>query len=59
MVDGVVQDWGLVEFASEEDAELSREATNGFILKGSKLRVHFCVPGVSAMSIYMQVRFSF
>ena len=52
---GVIQDWGLVEFFDPSITEETQRKLNGHDLKGSKIRVHFLIPGVNAMNIYMQV----
>ncbi len=56
MVKGVIQDWGLVEFEGQADAEETQRRTNGYLLQGYPLRVHYCVPGTNAINIFMQVR---
>jgi len=55
MRNGVIQDWGLVEFFDSEEAEKTQEELNGYNLKGHKIRVHYCIPGVNAINIYMKV----
>merc|ERR1712123_407060 len=53
---GVIQDWGLVEFFDSGEAELTQEEMNGHSLSpGHKIRVHYCIPGVNAINIYMKV----
>ena len=56
MVRGVIQDWGLVEFSDPLDAELTQRELNGHPIKEYNIRVHFCVPGVNAIHIFMQVK---
>ena len=54
-VRGVIQDWALVEFFNASDSELTQRELNGHPIRGSNIRVHFCVPGVNAIHIFMQV----
>eukprot|EP00095_Tigriopus_kingsejongensis_P002316 snap_masked-scaffold347_size200506-processed-gene-0.11 protein:Tk02316 transcript:snap_masked-scaffold347_size200506-processed-gene-0.11-mRNA-1 annotation:"ribonucleoprotein ptb-binding 1-like isoform x2" len=54
MPKGVIQDWGLVEFFDPEDSEITQQKLNQHRLKDQKIRVHFCIPGVNAINIYMQ-----
>ena len=56
MPKGVIQDWGLVEFFNPMDSEETQRATNLVLFHGKRIRVHFCIPGVNAINIYMQVR---
>jgi hypothetical protein len=55
MKNGVVQNWGLVEFSSWESAEATADLLDGHTGLGSesRLRVHYAVPGVPAINIYM------
>ena len=55
MPKGVIQDWGLVEFFDPIDTETTQAARNGYPIRGNPIRVHFCIPGVNAINIYMQV----
>ena len=55
MKNGVIQNWGLVEFFDAETAELTQEKVQGHELNGFKIRVSFCIPGVNAINIYMAV----
>ena len=57
MPKGVIQDWGLVEFFDPIDSETTQASRNGFIIRGKPIRVHFCIPGVNAINIYMQVKY--
>ena len=50
---GMIQNWGLVEFQSSEDAETTLERLDGHDLGGHRIRVQYCVPGVHAINIYM------
>ena len=59
MTKGVIQDWGLVEFFDPSDTELTQVALHGYILQGHSIRVHYCIPGVNAINIYMQVLYHF
>ncbi len=58
MKNGVIQRWGLVEYATAEEAEAALERTNGIKLGDGDdgeegIRVQFCTPGVRAINIYM------
>ena len=55
MKNGVIQNWGLVEFFDSNSAEVTQQKLNGHSLKGQKIRVHYCIPGVNAINIYMAV----
>ena len=55
MPKGVIQDWGLVEYFDHEDTEATHVALNGHIIRGHSIRLHYCIPGVNAINIYMQV----
>ena len=55
MPKGVIQDWGLVEFFNPMDSEETQTSTNLVLFHGKRIRVHFCIPGVNAINIYMQV----
>ena len=55
MKQGAIQDWGLVEFISAEDAEETRNLLNGYQIKGQPIRVTYYVPGVRAINIYMKL----
>ena len=55
MKNGVIQNWGLVEFFDAASAEVTQEKVEGHLLQGRKLRVSFCIPGVNAINIYMAV----
>ncbi len=55
MTKGVIQDWALVEFFNHKDTEDTQAATNHTVLHGRRIRVHYCIPGVKAMNIHMQV----
>ena len=46
---GSPQDWGLVEFMSADVAEKTWQQMQGHQLRGSRLQVHFCMPGVRAI----------
>lgn len=56
MPKGVIQDWGLVEFFDPRDSEDTQRVTNLTLFHGRRIRVHFCIPGVNAINIYMQVK---
>ncbi|XP_076068740.1 uncharacterized protein LOC143041033 [Oratosquilla oratoria] len=55
MKNGALQDWGLVEFMNPEDAEETQSHINNYRLKGSSIRVQYCIPGVRAINIYMKL----
>ena len=55
MKNGVIQNWGLVEFFDSDSAEVTQSKVQGRILNGHKVRVSFCIPGVNAINIYMAV----
>ena len=55
MPKGVIQDWGLVEFFNPMDSEETQTSINLVLFHGKRIRVHFCIPGVNAINIYMQV----
>ena len=55
MPKGVIQDWGLVEFFDPNDSEETQRETNLTLFHDRRIRVHFCIPGVNAINIYMQV----
>ena len=44
-----------MEFFDSEEAEKTQEELNGYNLKGHNIRVHYCIPGVNAINIYMKV----
>ena len=50
---GVLQNWGLVEFDTAEQAEATMEAVKGATLDEVPVRVQYCVPNVHAINIYM------
>ncbi|TRY74489.1 hypothetical protein TCAL_15657 [Tigriopus californicus] len=54
MPKGVIQDWGLVEFFDPDDSEATQQKRNHYSIKNHQIRVHFCIPGVNAINIYMQ-----
>lgn len=55
MKNGVLQNWGLVEFFDHNDAERTQQEIDGYNLKGSNIRVLYCIPGVNAINIYMSL----
>jgi hypothetical protein len=55
MKNGVLQDWGLIEFFDHMDAERTQQEIDGYNLKGCNIRVLFCIPGVNAINIYMSL----
>ena len=51
---GVIHNWGLVEYQTSQDAEATMQALEGETIDGqTKLRVQYCIPGVHAINIYM------
>lgn len=63
-INGVIHDWGLVQFFDPALTEATQRELNGYCLRGPQesknIRVHFCIPGVNASDIslkYLQVRF--
>ncbi len=55
MRNGVLQDWGLVEFFDADEAEITQTQLHGHNINGHKIRVQYCIPGVNAINIYMSV----
>lgn len=52
---GCPQDWGLVEFIGEEDAERTQMALDGYLLHGHRIRVSYYIPGVRAINLYLKL----
>mgnify|MGYP001204917789 CR=1 FL=1 len=50
---GMIHNWGLVEFQSSGEAEATMQALQGETIEGQGIRVQFCIPGVHAINIYM------
>ena len=51
---GVIHNWGLVEYQTSQEAEATMQALQGCLLvDGHPIRVQFCIPGVHAINIYM------
>ena len=50
---GVLQDWGLVEYTSAEEAEATMETLRGARLDTEEVRVQYCIPNIHAINIYM------
>ena len=55
MVRGVVQDWALVEFFESEDTEATQVKLNGRCIRGQPIRIQYCIPGVQAMKLHVEV----
>ena len=55
MKNGVLQDWGLVEFFDHMDAERTQQEIDGYNINNSNIRVLYCIPGVNAINIYMSL----
>lgn len=56
MPKGVIQDWGLVEFFDPNVTEKTHSKVVGTTINGHAIRIHYCIPGVNAINIYMQVK---
>ncbi|XP_068082305.1 ribonucleoprotein PTB-binding 1 [Anabrus simplex] len=52
---GCPQDWGLVEFNSSEDAEITQVNLNGYSLHGQNIRISYYIPGVRAINLYLKL----
>ena len=50
---GMIHNWGLVEFQTSQEAEATMQALQGETIEGQGIRVQFCIPGVHAINIYM------
>jgi len=50
---GVIQEWGLVEYNSAEEAETTMDALHDATLDDTKIRVQYCIPNIHAINIYM------
>jgi len=50
---GVIQEWGLVEYNSAEEAETTMDALHDATLDETKIRVQYCIPNIHAINIYM------
>jgi len=50
---GVLQDWGLVEFNTTEEAENTMESCRDAQLDDIPIRVQYCIPNIHAINIYM------
>jgi hypothetical protein len=55
MKNGMVQDWGLVEFFDAMEAEQTQALVHNTAIQGHPIRVQYCIPGVNAINIYMSV----
>ena len=49
----MIQDWGLVEYNSAEEAETTMDALRDAMLDETKIRVQYCIPNIHAINIYM------
>ena len=49
----MIQDWGLVEYNSAEEAENTMAALHDAMLDETKIRVQYCIPNIHAINIYM------
>ena len=49
----MLQDWGLVEYNTAEEAEATMETLREAKLDGDKIRVQYCIPNIHAINIYM------
>nr|CAD7424714.1 unnamed protein product [Timema monikensis] len=52
---GCPQDWGLVEFATSEDAETAQTTLNKYSLRGHNIRILYYIPGVRAINLYLKL----
>jgi len=52
---GCPQDWGLVEFTNEDDAERTQQTLDGHVLHGHRIRVAYYIPGVRAINLYLKL----
>ena len=50
---GVLQDWGLVEFNTAEQAESTMETLSNAKLDDIPIRIQYCIPNIHAINIYM------
>jgi len=50
---GVIQEWGLVEYNSAQEAETTMDALHDAMLDDTKIRVQYCIPNIHAINIYM------
>ena len=49
----MLQDWGLVEYNTAEEAEATMETLRDAKLDDINIRVQFCIPNIHAINIYM------
>ncbi|CAG0919568.1 unnamed protein product [Notodromas monacha] len=52
---GSPQDYGLVEFETAEQAEITAELRHGAPFRNSKLSISYFIPGQRAINIYMKI----
>jgi len=52
---GCPQDWGLIEFLGEDEAEKTQQSLNGYILHGRRIRIAYYIPGVRAINLYLKL----
>ena len=52
MQNGKALGFGIVEYATADQAETAQFAVNGHTLQGTNIRVSFCIPGEKAIDIY-------
>ena len=50
---GVIQQWGLVEYNSADEAERTMDVLQDATLDDTKIRVQYCIPNIHAITIYM------
>jgi len=48
-------DWGLVEYATAEDAERAQSELNGHTLRGHHIRITYYIPGVRAINLFLKL----
>jgi len=50
---GVLQDWGLVEYNTAQEAEDTMETLKNAKLDDIPVRIQYCIPNIHAINIYM------
>lgn len=58
MKSGVIQSWGLVEFSTSSEAEMTQQLLNGHLINGKPIRVQVCPFFIPTLAVEMHlVRF--
>ena len=52
MQNGKALGFGIIEYATSDQAETAQIAVNGHTLQSTEIRVTFCIPGERAIDIY-------